>query len=104
MSDSPGARTGTMKQTERIQAGGRGPGHGPFGGGMVGQKSLDFWPSVKRLVGRMRPERTKALVTISLAVISVALASIGPKILGHATDLIFSGIFGKQIPAGVTKA
>jgi ATP-binding cassette, subfamily B, multidrug efflux pump len=37
-------------------------------------------------------------------VLSVALASVGPKILGRATDLIFSGLFGRQIPAGVTKA
>ncbi|MGN6575693.1 MAG: ABC transporter ATP-binding protein [Nocardioides sp.] len=91
-----------MKETERVQAG-PGPGRGPFGGGMVGQKSMDFGPSARRLIGRMRPERGKAITTILLAVVSVALASIGPKILGRATDLIFSGLFGRQIPAGVSK-
>jgi ATP-binding cassette, subfamily B, multidrug efflux pump len=92
-----------MKETERVQAG-PGPGRGPFGGGMVGQKSMDFGPSARRLVARMRPDRGKAVATVLLAVLSVALASVGPKILGRATDLIFSGLFGRQIPAGVTKA
>ena len=84
---------GAMKETERVQTG-PGPGRGPFGGGMVGQKSMDFGPSARRLIGRMRPERGKAITTLVLAVLSVALASVGPKILGRATDLIFSGLFG----------
>ena len=29
---------------------------------------------------------------------------LGPKILGQATDLIFAGVIGRQMPAGVTKA
>ena len=48
----------TMKETERIQGQG-GPGRGgPFGGGMVGQKPLDFGPSIKRLIKRLRTGRT----------------------------------------------
>ncbi len=38
-----------------------------------------------------------------LAVASVSLSVVGPKILGHATDLIFSGVFGRQLE-GTTKA
>jgi ATP-binding cassette, subfamily B, multidrug efflux pump len=37
-----------------------------------------------------------------LGVISVTLNVIGPKILGAATDLIFSGVIGKQLQAGIT--
>ena len=33
---------------------------------------------------------------------SVAFMVIGPKILGRATDLIFSGAIGKRLPAGLT--
>jgi ATP-binding cassette subfamily B protein len=33
--------SGTMKETERVVQG-PGPGRGPFGGGMVGQKSMYF--------------------------------------------------------------
>ncbi len=39
-----------FKATERIQAG-PGPGRGPMGGGMVGQKAMTFGPSAKRLRG-----------------------------------------------------
>ena len=38
-------RTGAMKETERVVAG-PGPGRGPFGGGMVGQKLRDFCPTM----------------------------------------------------------
>jgi len=37
-----------------------------------------------------------------LGVISVALNVLGPKILGAGTDLIFSGVIGKQLPAGIS--
>ena len=39
-----------------------------------------------------------------LAVASVALSVVGPRILGHATDLIFEGLFGRSLPAGTSKA
>lgn len=93
----------TMKATERVQAG-PGPGRGPFGGGMIGQKSLDFGPSAKRLAGRLRPERLRVILVILTAVVSVALSSIGPRVLGQATDLIFAGVIGSRLPEGMTKA
>ncbi|WP_166658240.1 ABC transporter ATP-binding protein [Actinokineospora alba] len=81
-----------------------GPGRGgPFGSSMVGQKSMTFGPSAKRLFARLAPERVKVLAVLALAVASVALMSIAPKLLGTATDLIFEGLFGKQLPAGVSK-
>lgn len=93
----------TMKVTERVQGMG-GPGRGgPFGSSMVGQKSMTFGPSAERLFARLAPERVKVLAVLALAVASVALMSIAPKLLGTATDLIFEGLFGKQLPAGVTK-
>ena len=74
-----------------------------MGGGMVGQKSMEFGPSAKRLVRRIGPDRASAVLVVLLAVVSVSLSVVGPKILGHATDLIFSGLFGRQL-AGTTKA
>jgi ATP-binding cassette, subfamily B, multidrug efflux pump len=91
--------SGQLKETERVQAG-PGPGRGPFGGAMVGQKANRFGPSAKRLVRRMAPERTKALLVVALAVCSVGLMSLGPRILGRATDLIFAGVLGKQLGSG----
>ncbi len=103
---STGGSTGKLKETERVQAG-PGPGRGPFGGGMVGQKANDFKPSAKRLVRRMAPEKNKALGVLGLAVLSVGLMSLGPRILGRATDLIFAGVLGRQlsgkVPAGTSK-
>ncbi|HET6612792.1 MAG TPA: ABC transporter ATP-binding protein [Kofleriaceae bacterium] len=91
-----------MKETERVHSG-PGPGRGPFGGGMVGQKAMTFGASAKRLVGRLRPERGRAIAVVVLAAGSVSLSVIGPRLLGAATDLIFAGLFGQRL-AGTTKA
>ncbi|MEU7990138.1 ABC transporter ATP-binding protein [Streptosporangium canum] len=89
--------------TTRPPAGGGGFGRGPFGGaGMPAEKSMNFGPSMRRLMGRLSPERPRILAVIGLAVTSVVFAVVGPKILGHATDLIFSGVIGNRLPAGTT--
>ncbi len=93
------AEPGTLKQTERIVSG-PGPGRGPFGGGMVGQKAMSFGPSLRRLALRLRPERTKVYAVAALAVASVALSVLGPKLLGRATDLVFAGLLGRSLPPG----
>ncbi len=95
---------GRLKETERVVTGG-GPGRGgPMGGGMVGQKAMQFGPSARRLLARLGPDRMGAVAVVLLAVVAVFLMSLGPRILGRATDLIFSGYVGERLPAGVTKA
>ncbi|GIH72931.1 ABC transporter ATP-binding protein [Sphaerimonospora thailandensis] len=64
---------------------------------------MNFGPSARRLLRRLSPERTRVLAVIGLAVISVVFSVIGPKILGRATDVIFSGVIGAQLPAGISK-
>jgi len=96
-------KSGDLKVTERIQAG-PGPGRGPMGGGMVGQKAHDFRTSGRRLVGLLAPQRAKVGLVLALTLGSVLLMSVGPRILGHATDLVFSGFLSEQLPEGVTKA
>lgn len=93
----------TMKQTERVVQG-PGVGRGPFGGGMVGQKAHDFRASGKRLLGLLRPARWRAIAVLLLAAASVASVAVGPWLLGKATDLVFNGFVGGQLPAGTTKA
>jgi ATP-binding cassette subfamily B protein len=66
-------------------------------------KPQNFKRSFRRLVDRLRPEAPLIVVVIVLAVISVALAVIGPKILGNAINDIFTGVLSAQMPAGVTK-
>ncbi len=101
-----GGQSEEDRATIRAAAPRRGPGGGggPFGGvGMPAEKSLNFVPSAKRLFGRLRPERLGVYLVVLLAVVSVTLTVLGPKILGKATDTIFAGIIGKQLPLGITK-
>ncbi|WUU26862.1 ABC transporter ATP-binding protein/permease [Kribbella sp. NBC_00662] len=65
---------------------------------------MNFLPSAKRLLGRLRPHRMQVSGVILLAICSVGLSVLGPKILGRATDIIFAGAIGKQLPSGLTKA
>ncbi len=82
---------------------GRGPG-GMFGGGMLpAAKPRDFGGTFRRLVGELRPERIRVILVIILAVFSVSASVVGPKILGGATNIIFEGVVGKQLPAGLTQ-
>ena len=74
-----------------------------MGAGMPAEKSLTFWPSAKRLVSQLRPERGFAMLVVLLTVASVSFSVVGPKILGNATNLIFEGLIGKQLPAGITQ-
>ncbi|MEU3981595.1 ABC transporter ATP-binding protein [Streptomyces sp. NPDC026672] len=80
---------------------------GPMGRMMAGggpdQRSMDFKGSGKRLVARFRPERVTIYVLLACVVLSVTLSVIGPKILGHATDLVFAGIVGRQLRGGMSK-
>jgi len=86
-----------------IQTGRRGAGHGPFGAaGMPAEKAMTFWPSAKRLARRLAPHRALIAVTVLLAAASTALMVTGPKLLGDATNVIFSGAISQTIPAGMT--
>ncbi|MDQ0931108.1 ABC transporter ATP-binding protein [Streptomyces turgidiscabies] len=81
---------------------------GPMGRMMAGggpdQQSLDFKDSGKRLLSQFRPERATIYVMLCAVFVSVGLSVVGPKILGRATDLVFSGIVGRQFESGRTKA
>jgi len=85
-----------------------GPPAGGGGGRMWGQarpveKSLNFFPSLKRLVGHLAPERLILRLSVLLAVVGIFLNVMGPRILGMATDVIFTGVVGKSLPSGATK-
>ena len=78
------------------------------GGRMWGQarpveKSLHFFPSLKRLLGHLAPERMILAFVVVLAVAGIVMNVLGPKILGMATDVIFTGVLGKDLPSGATK-
>ncbi|MSV39924.1 MAG: ABC transporter ATP-binding protein, partial [Actinobacteria bacterium] len=80
---------------------------GPRGGPMAGMfgappaKTKDFKTSLKRLLSELGPERKVLSLVLSLITVSVVIGSFGPKILGRATNYIFYGFLGHQLPAGV---
>lgn len=66
--------------------------------------SRDFWGSATRLVKQLAPQRRLCAAVITLGITGTAIGVIVPRILGHATDLLFNGVIGRQLPAGITKA
>ncbi|NNG34952.1 ABC transporter ATP-binding protein [Nakamurella aerolata] len=84
----------TVREVTR-KGGNRGGGWGGNAGPV--EKSQNFSASAKRLIGLLAPQRVLAMVVIGLAVASVVLSVIGPKVLGHATDVIFEGWTSRTI-------
>ncbi len=66
-------------------------------------KARDFGASFRRLLGWLRPEGAKLSLVLVMGVASVAFTIVGPRILGHATNLLFEGVIGGQLPAGTTQ-
>ncbi len=88
--------------------GGRPGGPGGAHGGFMGmsapvERSKDFRGTLRRLLQRLRPEWLTIAIVVVLGSASVAFSVIGPKIIGNATNVIFDGIIGKSLPAGVPK-
>jgi ATP-binding cassette subfamily B multidrug efflux pump len=70
--------------------------------GMPTVKAMSFGPSARRLLRRLAPERVMITGVVLLAITSVSLSVAGPRVLGRATDLIFAGVLGRQLPAGLS--
>jgi ATP-binding cassette subfamily B protein len=74
-----------------------------MGAGMPAEKSMRFWPSAKRLVRRLSPYRARLIAVVALGAMSVLFSVVVPKILGWATDVLFAGVVGRQLPAGTSR-
>jgi len=68
--------------------------------GMPVERSKDFKTTTRRLAARLRPARAGLVAVVVLAVTSVTLFVVGPKILGHATDIIIDGIRHHRVNYG----
>jgi ATP-binding cassette subfamily B protein len=66
--------------------------------GMPLERSEDFKSSSMRLAAQLWPEGLGLLLVLALALASVTLYVFGPKVLGHATNVIIAGI---QSPKGI---
>ena len=67
------------------------------------ERSRDFRGSAVRLVKRLTPQRGMTVLVLLLGIGGIAIGVIGPRVLGHATDLLFNGVVGRELPAGLTK-
>lgn len=67
-------------------------------------RSRDFWGTAARLVKRLAPQRTLSIAVVALGLTGTVIGVIVPRILGHATDLLFNGVIGRRLPAGISKA
>ena len=61
-------------------------------GPQVPEQAQHFWPTTKRLIAYLRPWQVGVIVSILLAVISVILSILAPKLLGEATTIIYDGM------------
>ncbi len=80
----------------------RGGGPPWMGAAMPTEKAMTFGPSARRLITRLSPARLQVIMVLLLSVGSVVLSVIGPRLLGRATDVIFNGVLGKNLPSGTT--
>ena len=55
-------------------------------------KAKNFWPTTRRLIAYLRPWKVGVVLSIILAITSVILSIIAPKILGEATTVIYNGV------------
>ena len=69
--------------------------------GMPVEKSENFSETAKRLIRLMADEKYLVILIMFLAVVSVALVVLGPRILGHATDILFDGLTKRDGQTGV---
>ncbi len=64
--------------------------------GVPAEKSKNFAQSAKRLTRLISDESVLVILIFVMAVASVALVVSGPRILGHATDIVFQGLLNEN--------
>jgi len=72
--------------------------------GMPPARPKDFKGAFRRLTRRLLRQRILVWGVLGFGVVSTVMSVIGPKVLGHATDIVFDGYLSSQYPAGATKA
>jgi ATP-binding cassette subfamily B protein len=93
----PPPGTDTVEEVEESITHVERPPMGKWGAaGMPLERSKDFKASSTRLLARLRPEWPGVVAVMVCALLSVTLLVIGPRILGHATNIIVDGITSGQ--------
>ena len=91
----PGGRAGPA----RVAMGGPGAMAAAPGG-----TAKDLRGTIRRLLARLKPDRIRLTLVVVLGATSVGFTVSGPKILGNATNVLFEGVIGADLPKGATTA
>lgn len=73
-----------------------------WSGAVAPGKAKNFGQSFGRLIGLLKPHAFAFILVSILGAIGVVLTVWAPKVLGEATNIIFAGVIGQQLPAGTT--
>ncbi len=92
MSEAKNPRRNRPFAQQRPGRGGPPPGQGP-GGMMRGEKAKNFGPTMKKLGRHLKRYIPALIVCLVLAVASVILSTVGPKILAGGIDELMTGFF-----------
>ena len=92
---------GNSNQTNRPRGGPMGgPGFGPRGMMVPGEKPRDFKGTMSKLVRYLGTYRLAILVVMIFAIASTVFNILGPKILGNATTKLFEGVLAQIAGTG----
>ena len=70
----------------------KGPGGGPAGRMMPGEKAKDFNGTMKTFMGYLKDYKLKLTIVFVFAIASTVFSVISPTILGNATDIVVKGL------------
>ncbi|MCD2441474.1 ABC transporter ATP-binding protein/permease [Agromyces sp. SYSU K20354] len=73
-----------------------------WSGAVAPGKAKNFGQSFGRLIGLLKPHAFAFTFASILGALGVVLAVWAPKVLGEATNIIFAGVIGQQMPPGTT--
>ncbi|MBB6446330.1 ABC transporter ATP-binding protein [Bacillus benzoevorans] len=84
------------RHKQQPQRGGHpGPGHGPMGSMVTGEKAKDFKGTLKRLLRYLKPRRNHLIAVFIAAILSTVFSIVGPKLMGNAITELFEGMYAK---------
>ncbi|WP_425954631.1 ABC transporter ATP-binding protein [Xylanimonas sp. McL0601] len=71
--------------------------------GVAPGKASDFKSSFGRMIGLLAPYKVAMTIVTLMGAGSVILTVWAPRVLGRATDVVFSGFISRSFPAGMTQ-
>ncbi|MBW0255003.1 ABC transporter ATP-binding protein [Cellulomonas sp. PS-H5] len=66
-------------------------------------KADNFGQSFGRMLGLLRPYKWALVAVTIMGTAGVVLTVLAPRVLGRATDAVFTGFMGRQLPEGLTQ-